>query len=241
MSGHNKWSKIKNKKGSEDARRGKIFTKLGRAIAVAVREGGADPDYNPSLKSAIEKAKAENMPNDNIERAIKKASGDGDGSNYEEIIYEGYGPDGIALIVECLTDNRNRTASDVRHYFDKFGGNLGQNGSVSFMFERKGLLVIDGEEIDDEEVMMDAIDAGADDINTDENMIVIYTSMEDFSHVRDSLLEKEYTFEESDLVYVPSNYIKLENPDSIANMEKLIDSLEDSDDVQKVHHNWEQD
>ncbi|MDY6065343.1 MAG: YebC/PmpR family DNA-binding transcriptional regulator [Finegoldia sp.] len=240
MSGHNKWSKIKNKKGSEDARRGKIFTKLGRAIAVAVRDGGPDPDYNPSLKSAIEKAKAENMPNDNIDRAIKKASGDGDGNNYEEIIYEGYGPEGVAIIVECLTDNRNRTASDVRHYFDKFGGNLGQNGSVSFMFQRRGLLVIDAEGIDAEEAMMDAIDAGASDVDIDEDMLVVYTSMEDFSQVRDSLLEKGYVFEESDLIYQPSNYIKLEKPESIANMEKLIDNLEDSDDVQKVHHNWEQ-
>ena len=188
MSGHNKWSKIKNKKGSEDARRGKVFTKMARAITVAVREGGADPEYNPSLKSVIEKARAENMPNDNIDRAIKKASGDGDSANYENIVYEGYGPEGVAVIVECLTDNRNRTASDVRHYFDKFGGNLGQNGSVSFMFQRKGLLLIDAESLDEEEVMMDSLDAGAEDFEADDGIFVINTAMEDFAQVRDTLL-----------------------------------------------------
>ncbi|MDU7502364.1 MAG: YebC/PmpR family DNA-binding transcriptional regulator, partial [Finegoldia magna] len=176
MSGHNKWSKIKNKKGSEDARRGKVFTKMARAITVAVREGGADPEYNPSLKSVIEKARAENMPNDNIDRAIKKASGDGDSANYENIVYEGYGPEGVAVIVECLTDNRNRTASDVRHYFDKFGGNLGQNGSVSFMFQRKGLLLIEAESLDEEEVMMDSLDAGAEDFEADDGIFVINTA-----------------------------------------------------------------
>ena len=190
MSGHNKWSKIKNKKGSEDARRGKVFTKMARAITVAVREGGADPEYNPSLKSVIEKARAENMPNDNIDRAIKKASGDGDSANYENIVYEGYGPEGVAVIVECLTDNRNRTASDVRHYFDKFGGNLGQNGSVSFMFHRKGLLLIDADSLDEEEVMMDSLDAGAEDFEADDGIFVINTAMEDFAQVRDTLLEK---------------------------------------------------
>ena len=190
MSGHNKWSKIKNKKGSEDARRGKVFTKMARAITVAVREGGADPEYNPSLKSVIEKARAENMPNDNIDRAIKKASGDGDSANYENIVYEGYGPEGVAVIVECLTDNRNRTASDVRHYFDKFGGNLGQNGSVSFMFQRKGLLLIDAESLDEEEVMMDSLDAGAEDFEADDGIFVINTAMEDFAQVRDTLLDK---------------------------------------------------
>ncbi len=239
MSGHNKWSKIKNKKGSEDARRGKIFTKMARAITVAVREGGADPEYNPSLKSVIEKARAENMPNDNIDRAIKKASGDGDSANYENIVYEGYGPEGVAVIVECLTDNRNRTASDVRHYFDKFGGNLGQNGSVSFMFQRRGLLLIDAESLDEEEVMMDSLDAGAEDFEAEDGVFVINTAMEDFAQVRDTLLEKGYSFIKSDLVYEPANYVKINDPSNIDKMEKLIDNLEDSDDVQQVSHNWD--
>ena len=239
MSGHNKWSKIKNKKGSEDARRGKVFTKMARAITVAVREGGADPEYNPSLKSVIEKARAENMPNDNIDRAIKKASGDGDSANYENIVYEGYGPEGVAVIVECLTDNRNRTASDVRHYFDKFGGNLGQNGSVSFMFQRKGLLLIDAESLDEEEVMMDSLDAGAEDFEADDGIFVINTAMEDFAQVRDTLLDKGYKFVTSDLVYEPSNYVKINDESNIDKMEKLIDNLEDSDDVQQVSHNWD--
>ena len=239
MSGHNKWSKIKNKKGSEDARRGKVFTKMARAIIVAVREGGADPEYNPSLKSVIEKARAENMPNDNIDRAIKKASGDGDSANYENIVYEGYGPEGVAVIVECLTDNRNRTASDVRHYFDKFGGNLGQNGSVSFMFQRKGLLLIDAESLDEEEVMMDSLDAGAEDFEADDGIFVINTAMEDFAQVRDTLLEKGYKFVKSDLVYEPSNYVKINDESNVDKMEKLIDNLEDSDDVQQVSHNWD--
>lgn len=239
MSGHNKWSKIKNKKGSEDARRGKIFTKMARAITVAVREGGADPEYNPSLKSVIEKARAENMPNDNIDRAIKKASGDGDSANYENIVYEGYGPEGVAVIVECLTDNRNRTASDVRHYFDKFGGNLGQNGSVSFMFQRKGLLLIDADSLDEEEVMMDSLDAGAEDFEADDGIFVINTAMEDFAQVRYTLLEKGYKFVKSDLVYEPSNYVKINDESNVDKMEKLIDNLEDSDDVQQVSHNWD--
>lgn len=239
MSGHNKWSKIKNKKGSEDARRGKVFTKMARAITVAVREGGADPEYNPSLKSVIEKARAENMPNDNIDRAIKKASGDGDSANYENIVYEGYGPEGVAVIVECLTDNRNRTASDVRHYFDKFGGNLGQNGSVSFMFQRKGLLLIDAESLDEEEVMMDSLDAGAEDFEADDGIFVINTAMEDFAQVRDALLDKGYKFVKSDLVYEPSNYVKINDESNVDKMEKLIDNLEDSDDVQQVSHNWD--
>lgn len=239
MSGHNKWSKIKNKKGSEDARRGKVFTKMARAITVAVREGGADPEYNPSLKSVIEKARAENMPNDNIDRAIKKASGDGDSANYENIVYEGYGPEGVAVIVECLTDNRNRTASDVRHYFDKFGGNLGQNGSVSFMFQRKGLLLIDAESLDEEEVMMDSLDAGAEDFEADDGIFVINTAMEDFAQVRDTLLDNGYKFVKSDLVYEPSNYVKINDKSNVDKMEKLIDNLEDSDDVQQVSHNWD--
>ena len=171
MSGHNKWSKIKNKKGSEDARRGKIFTKLGRNISVAVREGGDNPEYNPALKAAIDKAKAENMPNDNIERAIKKASGDTSGANFERIIYEGYAKDGVAVIVDCLTDNKNRTAPDIRHIFDKNGGNLGTDGSVMFMFNRKGLIEIEKEEIDFDELMLEVIDFGAEDVTNTAELI----------------------------------------------------------------------
>lgn len=239
MSGHNKWSSIKNKKGKEDAKRGKVFTKLSRAIIVAVREGGEDPEYNPSLKSAIEKAKAENMPNDNIERAIKKGSGDSEQGAYEEVLYEGYGPEGVALMVSCLTDNRNRTASEVRHAFDKFGGNLGQDGSVAFMFERKGVLTVSLEGKDEDEVMMDALDAGADDFEVEDDVAVIKTSLSNFSKVRDDLLGREYNFETADLFYLPLNTTKIIKEENIKNMMKIIDMLEDNDDVQDVYHNWE--
>jgi len=239
MSGHNKWSSIKNKKGKEDAKRGKVFTKLSRAIIVAVREGGEDPEYNPSLKSAIEKAKAENMPNDNIERAIKKGSGDSEQGAYEEVLYEGYGPEGVALMVSCLTDNRNRTASEVRHAFDKFGGNLGQDGSVAFMFERKGVLTVSLEGKDEDEVMMDALDAGADDFEVEDDVAVIKTSLSNFSKVRDDLLGREYNFETADLFYLPLNTTKITKEENIKNMMKIIDMLEDNDDVQDVYHNWE--
>ncbi|MCG4586472.1 YebC/PmpR family DNA-binding transcriptional regulator, partial [Anaerosalibacter bizertensis] len=195
MAGHSKWSNIKRKKGKEDAVRGKIFTKLTRYITVAVKEGGSDPEYNPALKAAIEKAKAENMPNDNIDRAIKKAAGSQDADNFEEIKYEGYGPAGIAVYVSCLTDNRNRTASDVRHAFDKFGGNLGQTGCVSFMFDRKGILAIEkNDSIDEEELMMEAIEIGAEDFNVEEEVFEIITAPEDFNTVRDTLKEKGYEF-----------------------------------------------
>jgi len=239
MSGHNKWSSIKNKKGKEDAKRGKVFTKLSRAIIVAVREGGEDPEYNPSLKSAIEKAKAENMPNDNIERAIKKGSGDSEQGAYEEVLYEGYGLEGVALMVSCLTDNRNRTASEVRHAFDKFGGNLGQDGSVAFMFERKGVLTVSLEGKDEDEVMLDALDAGADDFEVEDDVAVIKTSLSNFSKVRDDLLGREYNFETADLFYLPLNTTKITKEENIKNMMKIIDMLEDNDDVQDVYHNWE--
>lgn len=239
MSGHNKWSTIKHKKGKEDARRGKIFTKLARYIIVAVKEGGADPEYNPALKTAIEKAKAENMPNDNIERALKKGSGDGDSSNYETIIYEGYGPEGIAVVVECLTDNRNRTAADVRHAFDKHGGNLGQNGSVLFMFDKKGVIVISRDQAEEDELMDFALENGASDFESDEEGYTIYSEVADFISLRDALQEKEYTFSACDLEYVPSNNSQITNQDNIKKMVKMIDQLEDNDDVQNVYHNWE--
>lgn len=239
MAGHNKWSSIKDKKGKEDAKRGKIFTKIARMISVAVREGGSDPDYNPSLKSAIEKAKASNMPNDNIDRAIKKGSGEDSVASFEEILYEGYGSDGVAVIVHCLTDNRNRTASDIRHAFDKFGGNLGQNGSVIFMFDHKGVLTIDVGEKDEEVFMLEAIDAGAEDVQVEEDQFIVTTSMEDFAQVRDALLEDGYTFNAADLYYLPQNMVEVQDQDSQKQLHKMIEMLEDNDDVQSVFHNWD--
>ena len=240
MAGHSKWSNIKHKKGKEDARRGKVFTKMTRYITVAVREGGPDPEYNTALKAAIEKAKAENLPNDNIERAIKKAAGDMDSQNYEEILYEGYGPGGIAVLVSCLTDNRNRTASDVRHAFDKCGGNLGQTGCVSFMFDRKGILDIEkNDNIDEEELMMEAIDLGAEDFIADDEVYEIITTPEDFNDIRDSLKQSGYNFVTAEVSNIPQNTVELKDDKDLKNMGKLIDILEDNDDVQDVYHNWE--
>ena len=242
MSGHSKWNNIKNKKGKEDAKRAKVFTKLGRYIMVAAKEGGGDPDYNPSLKAAIDKAKAENMPNENIDRAVKKGSGELGLANFEEIMYEGYGPGGIAVFATCLTDNRNRTASDVRHAFDKAGGNLGQSGCVSFMFDRKGVLAIEREDIvDEDELTMLAIDLGAEDFISDNDGFEIITDPDDFNNVKEGLKEANYKFAMAEISYIPQNIIKLTNPEDIKNMEKLIDMLEDSDDVQDVYHNWEMD
>lgn len=240
MAGHSKWNNIKNKKGKEDAKRGKIFTKMARYITVAVREGGNDPEYNSPLKNAIEKAKAENMPNDNIDRAIKKGMGDSDGANYEEIIYEGYGPSGVAVFVEALTDNKNRTASDVRHAFDKYGGNLGSTGCVGFMFDRKGLIVImKDSEIEEENLMLESIDLGAEDFSSEDDVYEIITSVEDLNSVRDGLKEMGYKISSADLSYIPQNTSKLETEEDIKNMIKMLDMLEDNDDVQNVSHNWE--
>lgn len=240
MAGHSKWHNIKNKKGKEDAKRGKIFTKLARTIMVAVREGGPDPEFNPALKAAIDKAKAANMPNDNIERAIKRGAGETDGQNFEEIIYEGYGPAGIAVFVECLTDNRNRTAPEIRHAFDKAGGNLGQSGSVTFMFDRKGLIAIERDDsIDEDELTMLAIELGAEDFEAEEEGFEIITAPEDFDRVRNGLSEAGYKFAMAELTYIPQTTVTLTDPEDIKKMEKLIDMLEDNDDVQAVHHNWE--
>ncbi len=240
MAGHSKWSNIKHKKGKEDAKRGKEFTKLGRYIMVAAKEGGSDPDFNPALKAAIEKAKASNMPNDNIDRAVKRGAGELDEGNFEEVIYEGYGPAGIAVFVECLTDNRNRTAPDVRHAFDKFKGNLGQAGCVTFMFDRKGIVAIEREEsIDEDELMMQAIELGAEDVLVEEEGYEIITSPEDFNEVRDGLKDQGYEFVMAELTYIPQNTVELESEEDIKNMENLIDMLEDHDDVQEVYHNWE--
>jgi YebC/PmpR family DNA-binding regulatory protein len=240
MAGHSKWNNIKNRKGKEDAKRGKVFTKLARYIMVAAKEGGGDPEYNPSLKAAIDKAKAENMPNDNIERAIKKGTGESGSDSYEEIVYEGYGPSGTAIIVNCLTDNRNRTASDVRHAFDKYGGNLGQSGSVSFMFDRKGFIAIErSESIDEDELTMLAIELGAEDFEADENGFEVIMEPSDFNLVRNGLQEAGYSFAAAELTYLPQNMVTLQDEKDIKNMEKLIDMLEDNDDVQEVYHNWE--
>ena len=226
MSGHSKWNNIKRKKEKTDGQKAKIFTKMGREIAVAVKEGGgADPNSNSKLKDAIAKAKANNVPNDNIERIIKKAAGEGNADNYEALTYEGYGPSGIALIVETLTDNRNRTAGDLRHYFDKYGGNLGQTGCVGFMFNQKGKLVIEAEGLDEEKVMEDALEAGASDFAADEDVFEITTEPEDFSGVRDDLDAKGYAFITAELQMVPDVLTAIDDPDAIANMEKLLDAL----------------
>lgn len=240
MAGHSKWNNIKNKKGKEDAKRGKIFTKLGRYIMVAAKEGGGDPDYNPALKAAIEKAKAENMPNDNIERAIKKGTGELGADNFEEITYEGYGPGGVAIFAACLTDNRNRTAPEIRHAFDKCNGNLGQSGCVTFMFDRKGLIAIErADNIDEDELTMLAIELGAEDFTVEEEGYEILTTPEDFATVRDGLKEEGYEFAMVEITYIPQNTIELTDADELKDMENLIDMLEDLDDVQEVYHNWE--
>lgn len=242
MSGHSKWSTIKHKKGKEDAKRGKVFTKLARYIMVAAKEGGGDPDYNPSLKAAIDKAKAENMPNENIDRAVKKGTGESGSDIFEEITYEGYGPSGTAVIVNCLTDNRNRTASDVRHAFDKYGGNLGQSGSVSFMFDRKGFLAIERiDEIDEDDLTMLAIEAGAEDFISGDDGFEIITEPVDFNNVKDKLLKEGYNFAAAEITFIPQTMVSLTDESDIKNMEKIVDMLEDNDDVQEVYHNWEED
>ena len=240
MSGHSKWNNIKRKKEKTDGQKAKIFTRMGREISVAIREGGsADPSTNSKLKDAIAKAKANNVPNDNIERILKKAASEGSGENYEALQYEGYGPCGIAVIVETLTDNRNRTAADLRHYFDKCGGNLGQTGCVSFMFNKKGKLIIEAEGLDEDQVMEDALEAGAADFAADEDIFEITTEPEDFSAVRDDLEAKGYTFVAAEVQMVPDVLTAIEDPDAIKNMEKLLDMLDDNDDVQDVWHNWD--
>ncbi len=240
MSGHSKWNNIKRKKEKTDGQKAKVFTKMAKEIAVAVREGGgADPSSNSKLRDAIAKAKANNVPNDNIDRVIKKAAGAGEGDAYESLRYEGYGPSGIAVIVETLTDNRNRTAADLRHYFDKCGGNMGQTGCVSFMFNQKGILLIEAEDLDEDTVMEDALDAGASDFAASEDVFEITTEPEDFSGVRDDLEAKGYAFVTAELQMVPDVLSEIADPDAAKNMEKLLDMLEDNDDVQDVWHNWD--
>ena len=239
MSGHSKWNNIKRKKEKTDAAKAKIFTKIGREIAVIVKTGGANPSENSKLKDAIAKAKAANVPNDNIERIIKKAAGDGEANNYEELIYEGYGPNGVAVVVETLSDNRNRTAGEMRHYFDKCGGNLGQSGSVMFMFDRKGVIQIEAEGLDEDTVMEAALEAGAEDFSFDGDVYEILTDANEMGAVRDALETAGYSFLSAEVAYIPQTMTALDNEESITKMEKLIDMLEDNDDVQAVWHNWE--
>lgn len=240
MSGHNKWSTIKRKKEKTDGARAKVFTKIGREIAVAVRDGGPDPASNSKLKDIIAKAKAANVPNDNIDRIIKKASGETGGADYENIVYEGYGPSGVAVIVEALTDNRNRTAGDVRHYFDKYGGNMGQSGCVSFMFTRYGVILIESEDVDEETLMDAALEAGAVDFITDDEAVFeIRTEPNDLGAVRDALEAAGYSFVVAEVQYVPSTYTALTNEDDIKNMNKMLEMFDDNDDIQEVWHNWE--
>ncbi|MBR0467051.1 MAG: YebC/PmpR family DNA-binding transcriptional regulator [Clostridia bacterium] len=239
MSGHSKWNNIKRKKEKTDAAKAKIFTKIGKEISVIVKQGGPNPLENSRLKDAIAKAKAANVPNDNIERIIKKAAGESGGSDYEELIYEGYGPCGIAVVVETLTDNRNRTAGDIRHYFDKFGGNLGQSGSVMFMFDRKGVIEIEGEGNDEETVMDAALEAGAEDFNFDGDVFEITTAPAELGAVRDNLEAKGYSFLSAEVQYIPTTTSKIDDPAMQEKMEKLIDALEENDDVQAIWHNWE--
>ncbi|WP_322174803.1 YebC/PmpR family DNA-binding transcriptional regulator [Acutalibacter caecimuris] len=240
MSGHSKWNNIKRKKEKADGAKAKIFTKIGRELAVAVKEGGSpDPAANSRLKDCIAKAKAANVPNDNIERIIKRAAGEGSADSYENITYEGYGPCGVAVIVETLTDNRNRTAADVRHAFDKYGGNLGTTGCVSFMFKEKGVIVVEREGLDEDTVMADALEAGAADFAADEDVFEISTEPEDFSAVREDLEQKGYAFVSAEVEMVPDTYTAIADPDTVVKMQKMLDLLEDNDDVQNVWHNWD--
>ena len=239
MSGHSKWHNIQAKKGKADAKRGAIFTKIGREIAIAVRDGGANPESNGKLRDIIAKAKANNMPNDNIQRSIKKASGELGDVTYETITYEGYAPGGVAVIADCITDNRNRTASDVRHCFAKNGGNLGTTGSVGFMFDEKGVLVVERTPgMDEDEMMMMALEAGAEDVNTEEaDVFEIFTAPNDFSAVREALEQQGLTFLTAEIDKIPQNTVAVTDADTILKIQKLLDMLEENDDVQNVYHN----
>ncbi len=240
MSGHSKWNNIKHKKEKSDAAKAKIFTKIGKEMAVAIKAGGADPNVNSKLRDLIAKAKANNVPNDNIQRTIKKFTDNSD-INYEEITYEGYGPAGVAIIVETSTDNRNRTAGNVRAYFSKYGGNLGQNGCVGYLFEEKGVITIvdEDEELEEDKVMEDALECGADDIKCDEGEYAIYTAPQDLDAVRDAIISLGYKIDTADLAKVPSTYVELTSDEDIENMEKMLDKFNEDDDVNAVYHNFE--
>lgn len=245
MSGHSKWKNIMHKKEKTDAQRASVFTKIGKEMAIAVKEGGPDPVANSKLRDLITKAKANNVPNDNIDRIIKKASG-ADAVTYEELVYEGYGPSGVAVIVEAATDSKNRTAGSVRHAFDKFGGNLGQTGCVSFLFSEKGVIVISeldeyGDKVvDGDKLMEDALEAGAADFIEDEHMYTIYTEPDDLTAVSDALTGLGYALESAEKAKVPSTYVSLESPEDVEKMEKLLDYLDEDDDVVNVYHNWDE-
>ena len=242
MSGHSKFANIKHKKEKNDAAKGKIFTIIGREIAVAVKEGGADPNNNSKLRDVIAKAKANNMPNDTIERGIKKAAGDANAVNYVGITYEGYGPNGTAIIVDALTDNKNRTASNVRNAFTKGGGNVGTTGCVSFMFDQKGQIIIDKEECEMEadDLMMIALDAGAEDFSEEEDSFEILTAPDDFSAVREALENENIPMASAEVTMVPQTYVELTNEEDIKKMNKILDLLDEDDDVQAVYHNWDE-
>ncbi len=242
MSGHSKWHNIQKTKGAADAKRAQAFTKIAREMIVAVKEGGSgDPNNNSRLATVIVKAKTANMPNDNIKRTIEKALGSGSADSYESVTYEGYGPKGVAVIVDAMTDNRNRTASEVRHNFDKYGGNLGAAGCVSWSFDRRGVILIDNEEdeLGEDAVMIDALEAGADDFTSEEKSFVLYTTPDTFNEVCNKLDEK-YSFLSAQIEMVPQSYIRLDDPTDIKNMEKMLELMEENDDVQNVWHNWEE-
>ena len=240
MSGHSKWNNIKRKKEATDAAKAKIFTKIGREMMVVIREGGADPNNNSKLRDLIAKAKANNVPNDNIDRLIKKAAGDGDKNSYESMVYEGYGPSGVAVIVECLTDNKNRTAANIRHYFDKFGGNLGTSGCVSYLFTLKGVIVIEHDgELDEDSVLEDVMELGGDDMTYSEDSIEIVCDPAAVSDLREGLTAKGYLVTSAEAEEVPSTYVTLTEEESLRKMGLLLEHLEDDDDVQNVWHNWD--
>ena len=242
MSGHSKFENIKHKKEKNDAKKGKIFTVIGREIVVAVKEGGPDPANNSKLRDVIAKAKANNMPNDTIDRGIKKAAGDANADNYEYITYEGYGPSGVAVIVETLTDNKNRTASNVRSAFTKGNGNIGTPGCVSFMFDKKGQIIIDKEEceMDSDDLMMIALDAGAEDFSEEEDSFEVLTAPDDFSAVREALEKEGIPMAEADVAMIPQTYVELSDEQDVKNLQRTLDLLEDDDDVQYVWHNWDE-
>ncbi|MDR9502588.1 MAG: YebC/PmpR family DNA-binding transcriptional regulator [Desulfurivibrionaceae bacterium] len=239
MSGHSKWANIKHRKGAQDAKRGKIFTRLIKEITVAARGGGGDIDANPRLRTAVAAAKNENMPKDNIERAIKKGTGELAGETYDEIRYEGYGPGGVAVLVDCMTDNRNRTVGEVRHAFTKSGGNLGESGCVAFMFDRKGSIIIDKETIDEEKLMEVVLEAGAEDVVEEETIFQVLTSPEDFDTVRDELEKAEIEMVEATISMIPQNTVEVAEEKKAASLMRLLDTLEDNEDVQQVNANYD--
>ncbi|MCX7832245.1 MAG: YebC/PmpR family DNA-binding transcriptional regulator [Actinobacteria bacterium] len=239
MAGHSKWAQIKHKKAKEDAKRGKIFSKLTRAIIVAAKQGGGNPETNPQLANAIEKAKQFNLPQENIERAIKKATGELGSENYEQIVYEGYAPGGVAVMVETMTDNRNRTAADIRHIFSKHGGNLSETGSVSWMFEKKGIISFLKEKVNEEELLMDALEAGAEDLEEDESFVNVITSPKNFNQVKEVLKSKNYKFERAEITMTPTSTVRIEDKETAKKIIRLIEALEDHDDVQEVYSNFD--